>query len=124
MSAPNIVSVSSILGKTVANTPPTNTATVLLANQPNSSQVFKINTITASNLDGSSAINCSVAYNTGVSGNGTNYFIANTISVPASATLIVIDKSTSFYLEENTSIMITSGTASKLAFLASYEIIS
>ena len=121
MAEPNIVGVSSINGRTVANTP-TGTVAVTLVNNPNnSSQVFKVNTVVASNLDGANPINCSVAY---VSNTGVSYYIANTISVPANATLIVMDKSTSVYLEQNTSISVTSGTASKLAFISSYEIIS
>lgn len=121
MAEPNIVSVATINGRTVADTP-TGTAAVTLVNNPsNSSQVFKVNTITASNLDGTNSINCSVAY---VSNTSVSTYIANTISVPANATLIVMDKSTAIYLEQGTSISIISGTASKLAFIASYEIIS
>lgn len=121
MAEPNIVGVTSINGRTVANTPTGTVAVTLVNNPSNSSQVFKINTIMASNLDSANAINCSVSYR---SNTGTSFPIANTISVPANATLIVMDKSTAIYLEQNTSISVTSGTANKLAFISSYEIIS
>jgi hypothetical protein len=55
---------------------------------------------------------------------GTAYPIASTVSVPANSSLVVVDKSTGFYLQEGTSISITSGTASQLTFTVSYEDIS
>jgi hypothetical protein len=55
---------------------------------------------------------------------GTAYPIASTISVPADASLIVVDKTTGIYLEEGTSISITAGTASKLTFSVSYELMA
>lgn len=123
MAAPNIVAVATITGKTAANTPPSTSATSLVSNAASSGQVFKINTVTASNL-GTSAINATVAYNNAAAGAGTSFPIANTVSIPAGATLIVVDKSTAFYLEENTSLTVTSASASNVAFVASYEIIA
>ena len=52
---------------------------------------------------------------------GTAFPIASTISVPADATLIVIDKTTAIYLKENESIGATAGTASDLVVTASWE---
>jgi hypothetical protein len=52
---------------------------------------------------------------------GTAYPIASTISVPADATLIITDKTTSFYLLENQSIGATAGSASDLVVTASWE---
>jgi len=92
---------------------------------------MKINQIVASNIDGSAAVNVSVdiytngavAQGSAPSG-GTAYPIASTISVPADATLIVVDKTTAIYLEEGTSIAVTSGAASKISYSVSYELIS
>ena len=47
-----------------------------------------------------------------------------TIVVPADASLIVIDKTTSFYLLENQSIGATAGTANDLVVNCSWEEIS
>jgi hypothetical protein len=44
--------------------------------------------------------------------------------VPADASLIVVDKTTGLYLEEGTSITVTSGTASQIAYSVSYEIMA
>ena len=124
MAAPNIVNVATITAKTTYLTPANNTANVLLANAASSGKVFKINMIFATNVDGTNAINTTVAINSAAAGSGTSYPIASTISVPANAALIVADKSTSFYLEEDKSIVVTSGTSSKIAYTVSYEEIS
>lgn len=124
MAAPNIVNVTTIYGKTAYLTPANTTSNVLLANPASSGKVFKVNMIMASNVDGTNAIDATVALNTAAAGSGTSYPFVSTASVPADAALIVIDKSTSFYLEEDESIVVTSGTASKIAYTVSYEEIS
>lgn len=128
MAAPNIASLTTITGKTTYFTPSGTTAVVLLPNAASSGKVFKINQIVAANVDGTNAVNATVSLYTNGSvaqgsapSGGTAYPIASTISVPANASLIVADKTTGIYLEEGTSISITSGTASKLTFSVSYE---
>lgn len=124
MANPNIVNVTSILGKTAYLTPSDTSANVLLANTAASGNVLKINQIVAANVDGTSAIDTTVAVNTAAAGGGTSYPIVSTVSVPADASIIVTDKTTAIYLEEDKSIVVTSGTASKIAYTISYEIIS
>ena len=128
MANPNIVNVTSIYGKTTYFTPSGTTAVVLLTNAASSGKVLKVNQIVVANVDGTNAVDCTVSLYTNGSvaqgsapSGGTAYPIASTISVPADASLIVTDKSTGFYLEENTCISVTSGTASKLTFSVSYE---
>lgn len=131
MAAPNIASLTTITGKTTYFTPTGTTAVVLLTNAASSNTVLKINQIVVANVDGTNAVdatvdiytNGGVAQGSAPSG-GTAYPIASTISVPADASLIVVDKTTGIYLEENTCISITSGTASKLTFSVSYELMS
>lgn len=131
MASPNIVSVTSIYGNTTYYTPSGTTAVVLLTNAASSGTVMKINNITVANVDGTNAVDATVAiYTNGAvaqgsaPSGGTTYAIASTVGVPADASLIVTDKTTSFYLQEGTCISITSGTASKLVFTVSYELIS
>lgn len=128
MAAPNIASLTTITGKTTYFTPSGTTAVVLLTNAASSNKVFKINQIVVANVDGTNAVDCTVSiYTNGAvaqgsaPSGGTAYPIASTISVPADASLIVVDKTTGIYLEEGTCISITSGTASKLTFSVSYE---
>lgn len=124
MAAPNIVNVATIIGKTAYLTPANTSANLLLGNAASSNKVFKINSIMATNIDGTNAVDITVAINSNASGSGSSFAIASTISVPADAALIVSDKSTAFYLEEDRSIVVTSGTASKITFVVSYEEIS
>ena len=131
MANPNITAVTSILGSTTYYTPSGTSAVVLLPNAAASGQVYKINQIVASNVNGSSAVNATVAiYSNGAvaqgsaPAGGTAYPIVSTVSVPASASLIVVDKTTAIYLMEGTSISITSGTASGITYTISYEVIA
>lgn len=124
MAAPNIVNVTSIIGKTAYLTPANNTANVLLANAASSGKVLKINSIVATNVDTVNPYGASVGINSAAAGSGTTYQVASAVSVPASAVLIVTDKSTGFYLEEDKSIVVQSSTASKITYVVSYEEIS
>ena len=131
MAAPNIASLTTITGKTTYFTPTGVTAVVLLPNAAASGNVFKINQIVVANVDGTNAVDATVSiYSNGAvaqgsaPSGGTAYPIASTISVPADASLIVVDKTTGIYLEEGVSITITSGTASKLTFSISYELMA
>ena len=131
MANPNITAVTSILGSTTYYTPSGTSAVVLLANAAASGQVYKINQIVASNVNGSTAVNATVAiYSNGsvaqgsAPAGGAAYPIVSTVSVPASASLVVVDKTTAIYLMEGHSISITSGTASGITYTISYEIIT
>ena len=128
MANPNIVNVTTIYGKTTYLTPSGTSAVVLLPNAASSGKVLKINQIVAANVNGSAAVdttvsiysNGAVAQGSAPSG-GTAFPIVSTISVPALASLIVTDKTTAIYLEEGTSITVTSGTASGITYSISYE---
>lgn len=124
MSAPNIVNVSTIIGKTSKTALTSTSATTLVSNAASSNKVFKINMIQVANVDGTNACDVTVDVHSAASGGGTAYSLASTISVPADASLVVLDKNTALYLEENTSITATAGTASDLEVLVSYEEIS
>ena len=131
MANPNLLAATTASGTTTYLTPSGTSAVVLLPNAAASGQVFKINQIVATNVNGSSAVNATVSiYTNGAQAqgsapsSGTAYPIASTISVPANAALIVVDKTTQVYLQEGTSITVTSGTASGITYSISYEVIS
>jgi hypothetical protein len=130
MANPNIVNVTTIYGNTTYYTPTGTTSVVLLANPAASSKVFKINQIVASNIT-SSACNATVSvYTNGAvaqgsaPAGGTAYPVVYQVSVPGNASLICVDKSTAIYLQEGTSITVTSAIGSSLTFSISYEDIS
>lgn len=120
MTAPNIVNVVSITGKTIGSALGTTLTTSLLSNSASSGKVFKINTIIVSNVDGSSAADATIEYYNGTTG----YKLANTITVPADSTLIVLSKSSAIYLQEGESIRGGASAASDLECIISYEEIS
>ena len=124
MANPNIVSVTSILGNTTFLTPSDTSANVLLSNAASSGDVLKINQIVAANVNGTSAVDTTVAVNNAAAGAGTSFPIVSTVSVPADASIIVTDKTTAIYLMEDQSIVVTSGTSSGISYTISYEAIS
>ena len=123
MANPNLVNVTNINGKSFGNVL-TTTSAVIIANGASSGNVLKINNIVVTNVDGTAAADVTIEYNTAADGSGTGYKIASTISVPADASLIITDKTTSFYLEENKSIKGLASTNGDLEVLVSYEVLS
>ena len=124
MTAPNIVNVSTITGKTDQVALSTTSATVLLSNAASSGKVVKVNTILVANVDGTNACDVTVDLHSAAAGGGTAFSIVSTAAVPADASLVALDKSTAIYLEEDMSITVTAGTANDLEVLVSYEEIS
>jgi hypothetical protein len=124
MAAPNIVNVSTIIGKSATIALSTTSATTLVSNAASSGKVFKINMIQVANVDGSNACDVTVDMHTAASGGGTAYSLVSTVSVPADASLVVMDKSTSIYLEEDRSITATASASNDLEVIVSYEEIS
>jgi hypothetical protein len=134
MANPNIVNVSSIYGNTAYVIPSTTSATTswtyngtttLTGLTPATNTVNKIDNIVVSNTT-SSAATCTVGIgNNATFGSATVVsYLAYQISVPPNSSVIVTDKTTAFYLTENQSIGVTSGTASALTYTASFEAIS
>ena len=116
MANPNIVSVSSIYGKTVVDVDVAATASSLLTCGSNKLQ--KINSLTIANIDGTNAATIDVW---GSKGGTDNAYIAKTISVPADATLVVIDKNLGLYLEETDILRLQASSAGDLSAVCSYE---
>jgi ABC-type phosphate transport system substrate-binding protein len=122
MAAPNIVGVTTILGITTASQLTTSPVSIL-SNAASSGKVFKINTILASNETAATA-SVTVRYNDNAAGAGTTFALANGIDITSKSSLVVLDKASSIYLEENRSITALSGTASAIGLIISYESIS
>jgi hypothetical protein len=127
MAAPNIVSVSNILGKSnVANV--TTVSSSVIVNAVNSGKVFKINTLIVSNVDGTNSGNVSVelfkfgAQNSSTGSGNSTYAIANVVTVPAKSSLDILAKS--LYLEEGDQIKVKGDANNRLHFISSFEEIS
>jgi hypothetical protein len=120
MANPNIVNVTSILGNTLVTTMISTANTTLLVNTASSGQVWKINTIVASNTLPSSVATINLQINNGTADEN----LLSTVDIPSDATLVAIDKNSSFYLTEGYSIKGSSATNTSIDLLISYEIIS
>ncbi len=124
MAAPNLVSPTTINGKSVTVDLTTTSATSILSNAASSGKVLKINALYVANVDGTAAAEITINYYSAAALGGTATQICSTVAVPADATLVVIDKDAYIYLEENTSLGATAGTANDLKVVCSYEDIS
>jgi hypothetical protein len=119
MAAPNIVNVTTITGKTVGAALTTSSADIV-TNSAASGKVFKINAIYVSNVDGVNNADVTVGFFD--SSASATYELANTISVPADATLDLISKH--IYLEEGDKITALASANSDLEIVVSYEELS
>jgi|TARA_Y100000033_G_scaffold16649_1_gene15622 hypothetical protein len=124
MAAPNIVNVATITGKSAVVDLSSTSATAVVSNAASSGKVFKVNSLTVANVDGSVAADITVSYYSQDDIGGTATEIVKTVSVPQDSTLVVIDKNTSLYLEEDRSIGATASAANDLKVFVSYEEIS
>jgi hypothetical protein len=124
MAAPNIVNVANITGVTTAVGLGTTAVVTFLSNPASSNKVFKINTILAANIDGTNSADITVKYHLSAAGAGTSIALANTITVPADATLVIIGKDSPIYLEEDRSLTAQASAANDIAIVCSYEDIS
>ncbi len=117
MSAPNIVNVAAIFGKTAVQLVGVS-PTAIITNSAASGKVLKVNALLAGNVDATTAYNLTVD----LFRSSTAYRFISTVSIPAKATLDVLGKS--IYLEEGDSLRLTASAASKIEAVASYEDIS
>lgn len=117
MTAPNVVSVANIYGKSAVQAV-TTAATAIVSNATGSNTVVKINALYVGNVDTSAPYKLTVDFFR----SATAYRFLYQVSIPAGAGLDVLSKS--IYLEEGDSLRLTADTGSKLEALASYEVIS
>ena len=127
MANPNIVSVATINGESVGYNLTATTTTTLLT--VSSGKLLKINRIVCANVDGTNAADLSLSItkanftSAGVTDFDTSgtFFLAKTISVPADASLVVLD--TPIYLMEADVLKGGASVASDLDLFVSYEVI-
>lgn len=119
MAAPNIVNITSIIGRTNVQSV-TTSPTDIIVNSAASNTVVKINSLIAANINGTNPATITAS----VFRSGTEFRIANVISVPAAASLVLIDKTTQIYLEEGDSLRLTASANSFIQAVCSYEVIS
>ena len=127
MANPNIVSVSSIYGESVAFHLTTTMTTTLLT--VSSNKLLKINSISCANVDGtnSATFNLYIAKANFTSGGVTNFdtsgdfYLAKTVNVPADDILNLLEKP--IYMMEADVLKGGASVASDLDLFVSYEVI-
>ena len=121
MANPNIVGVTEIYGKT-DGLAVTTTATAIVTNSAASGEVYKINVLFVSNVDGTNDATIVAEW---YDASTTTYFhLGSTITVPADSSLVQIEKATGIYLEEGDLIRLTASVDGDLEAIVSYEVIS
>lgn len=116
----NLLNVASVIATTTYGAPATTSATSLLSNAASSGHIYKVNSVTASNVT-ATATAVTVSVNSAAAGGGTAYRIVFQVAVPGNSTLLVLDKNSFIYLMENQSIVVTSGISSAIEYVISYE---
>jgi len=124
MSNPNINTATSVYANNASLSLTTTSATQLVSNAASSGKVFLLDGITICNIDTANAVTVTVTLYQSATNTGTAFELCSTVSIPANAALIVVDKSQGVSLLENESIYVTAGTASKLKVNASWKEIS
>ena len=119
MSAPNLATVSTITAKAV-HADLTTSGADILTNATDSGKVFKVNNIVVGNVDGTNSATVSLRLIIA----GTGRFIYSQISVPAGSSLVLVDRNTAIYLEENGIIHMVASANSDLTVMINYEEIS
>jgi len=120
----NLAAPTTINGKIATVDLGTINATEVVSNAAASGKIFRVVSLIVTNVDGASAADISINFYSEDNIGGTATPLCSTVSVPADASLVVIDRSTALYLEEDRSIGATAGTASDLKIVCVYEEIS
>lgn len=119
MAAPNLVSPTTIIGKTAGYAVGSGLATAL-SNSAASGKVFKVNSVYCANISGTASVDVTLVYNDGTTG----FDLAYLIAVPAKATQVLASRETYFYLEEGDSLQAVASSAGGLELVIGYEEIS
>ena len=123
MANPNIVNVTSIYGKVDGHALTTDAISASGSNviTCGADQLYKINSIIVSNVDGTNTATIDVAVNLA---SDSRFYIAKSVNVPAATTLVVIGKDSPIYLEEGDELEARATVASDAELIVSYEIIN
>ena len=121
MAAPNILSLSTITGKTAVVGIATISSVGILTNTAASGKVLKINHLRVTNNSSTTSTSFNVTYQ---DTNNNSIGIASNFTIPVGAAIVVIDKDSSTYVEENCSIRVSAASTVQLGVLISYEELS
>ena len=123
MANPNIVNVTSIYGKVDGHALTTDAISDSGSNviTCGSEQLYKINSIIVSNVDGTNSCTIDVAVNLS---SDARFYLAKSVTLPAATTLVVVGKDSPIYLEEGDELEAKASAASDAELVVSYEILN
>tara|TARA_R100001086_G_scaffold85587_1_gene41772 strand:- start:144 stop:500 length:357 start_codon:yes stop_codon:yes gene_type:complete len=114
MATPNIASIATLSGVTIAGAATTSPVDIL---DVTLEHTYKVNTIVIANIDGTNSADITLEISVD---NGVSYFaFAKTIAVPADSSLSILD--TPLYFDETDLLRITASANSDLTYVVSYE---
>ena len=114
MATPNIASIATLSGVTIAGAA-TDSATNVI--DVTAEHTYKVNTIIIANIDGTNSANITLEISVD---NGSNYYaFAKTIAVPADSSLSILDSP--LYLDETDLLRVTADVNGDLTYVISYE---
>lgn len=120
MAAPNLYNISTITAKVTGSSLTASLADIV-ANTAGSNTLVKINSIYASNIDGTNNYAVSVAL---VKDAAATLYLASTVTVPADATLVIVTRDSPVFLEENDKIQALAAVSGKINLIVNYEVIA
>ena len=119
MANPNIRNVATLIGNSVAQNA-TTTFADFVSNAAASNTLYRITTLSASNLDGTNAQNVSIDFVR----SSINYAIVRGVTIPAGSTLVPVTKDSSIYLKEGDKLQVRASTNSNVQIFCSFEELS
>lgn len=120
MASPNIVGISTLIGFTTTKNMDSQSEVNLLSNASGSNKNYKVNMLTVCN-DGTSTGYFTASFNTAAAGGGDNIAIIKNVGIATGSSLVIVDRASSLYCEENTSITIQASDANLFDVVLSYE---
>ena len=122
MAEPNLVNVTSIVGRSflelLKDDAIDNANASML--QCAADKLIKINSVIVANIDGSSSVDIDVAINHHDHG---RHYLAKTVALPADSTLVVIGKDSPVYLEEGDELEARASADNDADICISYELL-
>mgnify|MGYP001209911404 CR=1 FL=1 len=118
MAAPNVVNVSSIIGKTQGGALATTLGDWVTCL---TDKLVKVNSVIIANVDGSNASDVDVIFYDASATSSVH--IAKAVTVPTKSTLVVLGKDAPIYLEEGDKIQAKASAAGDLEIVVSFEIL-
>ena len=120
MANPNINTPSACVANNALLALTATTETLLIANAAASSKVFLFDSILVANTSATNA-DITISQYAAATNTGTAYRIANTITVPAKSTLVIVSKTTGLSLKEAQSLYATASAANALHVVAYWK---